>query len=309
MISIIICSANEQDLKAVSQNISETIGVVHEIIAIDNSDGKKGICEIYNIGARKAQYDILCFMHEDIEMVSQDWGKKVLNLFKDDPKIGLIGVAGGGYKSVTPSGWYNHGIERNGGAYSNVLQGYKRAGKEEGYDYNNPKYERYSKVACVDGCWMCIRSSVWREYNFNERTLKKFHGYDLDISLAVNQKYDVVVTFEVPLRHFSEGNFDKTWFYEMLKVHHRWSHMLPLDADKLIGDDLFQMEKWAYRRFLQDSLDLGFSKATLLHTVWHSRRSPLIGFNVMLKLAFALIKMKPRKGKKIWADNTLLQIQ
>jgi glycosyltransferase involved in cell wall biosynthesis len=309
MISIIICSANAEDLRDVRLSIAQTIGVENEIIAIDNSNGKKGICEVYNTGAKQAKFGILCFMHEDIEMKTPDWGKNVLALFSGDPKVGLVGVAGGGYKSLTPSGWYNYSIERNGGAYSNVLQGYKHAGKEDGFDYNNPKYQRYSKVACIDGCWMCMLKTVWERHPFDSRSFKRFHGYDLDISLSVNQCYDVVVTFDVLLRHFSEGKFDRVWFKEMLKVHQKWSHVLPFDGDNLVGDHMFQTEKWAYRRFLQDSLDLGFSKFILLQTVWHSRKSPLFGFGVMVSLAFALLKMKRRENMDIWTNNTLLQIQ
>ncbi|REA56636.1 hypothetical protein DSL64_26305 [Dyadobacter luteus] len=308
MISVIICSANAEDLSDVSNSIALTIGVEYEIIAIDNSNGEKGISEVYNTGAGAAKYPVLCFMHEDIEMKSPDWGKLVTALFSRDPNIGLVGVAGGGYKSLTPSGWYNYTIERNGGAYSNVLQGYKHAGKEEGYDYNNPKYQLYSKVACIDGCWMCMPKSVWEKYPFDSKNFRKFHGYDLDISLSVNQSYDVVVTFDILLRHFSEGKFDRVWFKEMLRVHRKWSHVLPFDADKLIGDDLFQTEKWAYRRFLQDAIDIGFSKFLLLRTVWSSRKSSLFGFGVMVSLAFALMKMKRREGNENWTNSTLLQI-
>ena len=295
MISIIICSANAGELKKVKENIADTIGVPHEVVAIDNSNGRKGICEVYNRGAAQAQYDTLCFMHEDIEMKTENWGEKILNLFAVQPEIGLIGVAGGGYKSVTPSGWYNYGLEFNGGAYSNVLQGYKRKGKEEGHDYNNPKYERFSRVACIDGCWMCTKKHIWQKSPFDEKLLRKFHGYDLDFSLSVNQNYQVVVTFEVLLRHFSEGNYDRNWFLEMLKVHQKWSYVLPLNTDGLFGGEIIKTEKWAFRRFLQDSLDDGFSRITLLKTVWYSRKSPIIGFSMMTKLAFALLKMKVNK--------------
>ncbi|WP_221391678.1 glycosyltransferase [Dyadobacter sp. NIV53] len=300
MISVIICSAREQDLNQVKENISQTVGVPYEIIAYNNSDGQRGICEVYNAGARQARYDTLCFMHEDIEMKTPDWGSKVVNLLSEHPKIGLIGVAGGGYKSVTPSGWYNYGLEINGGAYSNVLQGYKRDEKKEGHDYNNPKRELFSKVACVDGCWLSTRKSVWQESPFDEKLLTKFHGYDLDFSLAIGEKYDVVVTFEVLLRHFSEGNYDLNWFEEMLKVHAKWSYLLPVNADNMIEGDLLQNEKWAFRRFLQDSLDNGITKSALINVVWHSRKSSFIGFNLMVKLGFALMKMKPKKRNPVY---------
>lgn len=295
MITVIICSANEQDLNNVKENITQTIGLPFEIIAINNSDGKMGICEVYNRGASQAQYETLCFMHEDIEMITPNWGKKVIELFDQNPKVGLMGVAGGGYKSLVPSSWYHYKLEQNGGFYVNIIQGHRRSGKPDSHDYKNPKNERFSKVACIDGCWMCIRAGVWKENKFDENRLTKFHAYDLDISMAVNQKSDVIVTFEVLLRHFSEGNFDQNWFLEILKINDKWCAHLPLDADKIVGGNLFQMEKRAYRRFLQESLNEGFSKTTLLNSVWSTRKSPLFGFGVMLKLAFSLLKMKAVK--------------
>ena len=294
MISVIICSAKVQDLKEVKQNIAKTIGVPYEIIAYDNSDGKRGICEVYNAGARQAQYDILCFMHEDIEMKALGWGSRMIQLFSENPEVGLVGVAGGGYKSVTPSGWYNYDIEKNGGAYSNVFQGYKRDGLPDTHDYNNPKNEAFSKVACVDGCWLCMPKSVWQQCPFDEKLLKHFHGYDLDISLSVNQYYDVAVTFDVPLRHFSEGNYDHKWFGEMLKVHEKWSHILPIDADHVINADLAFNEKRAFRRFLQNSVNEGISRFRLIKVIWNAMPSRLIGLSMVMKLCFALVKMEKK---------------
>jgi len=294
MISVIICSAKEQDLVKAKENISQTIGVAHEVIAFDNSDGKKGICEVYNAGGKLAKFDILCFMHEDIEMITPEWGKQMVSLFADNPNIGLAGVAGGGYKSITPSGWYNYDIENNGGAYSNILQGYKRDGLPETHDYNNPNNESFSKVACVDGCWLCARKTVWQEFPFDELLLKKFHGYDLDFSLSVNLKYDVVVTFEVLLRHFSEGNYDHKWFEEMLKVHEKWSYYLPVDADKVIKGDLAFNEKRAFRRFLQNCVNEGISRLTLIRVIWNAKPSRFMGLNMVLKLCFALLKMEKK---------------
>ncbi len=65
MLSIIISSGNQQLLAAVRLNIAETAGILHEIIAIDNTSAKRGICEVYNEGIHRAKYPMLCFMHED----------------------------------------------------------------------------------------------------------------------------------------------------------------------------------------------------------------------------------------------------
>ena len=297
MISIIICSANSHDLKLATHSIDQTIGVPYEIISFDNSDGKKGICELYNAGAKKARYELLCFMHEDIEMLSKNWGDKIVNLFKENEKLGLIGVAGGGYKSVVPSSWYNADLEINGGFYIHLMQGFKYSGKPDLYDHRNPKNEKLSRVACLDGCWMCTRKTVADKYPFDQDLLKNFHGYDLDFSLAVNQKFEVAVTYEVLLKHFSEGNFSETWLEDTLKVHKKWSWMLPLNIDQLDQKILKGNERRAFKLFFQRYLDLGYSVSKMQQTIWNSRQSRIFPLRIIFKMFFDLWKIS-RKRKK-----------
>ena len=56
MLSIIICSISPERLQEISQNIHATIGVEHEIIAIDNREKCWSIARAYNEGARQARY-------------------------------------------------------------------------------------------------------------------------------------------------------------------------------------------------------------------------------------------------------------
>jgi glycosyltransferase involved in cell wall biosynthesis len=293
MISIIICSANEEELAKVSENIRGTVGVAHEIIAIDNRKEQRGICEIYNEGAQRARFDLLCFMHEDIELLTAGWGVRVLDIFCQNPAIGLLGIAGGGYKSLTPSSWYNYHLQENGGFYCNLVQGYKHTGRDETVDYRNPRGELLSQVACIDGCWMCTRREVVRQFPFDEKLLKGFHGYDLDFSIAVNQRYQVAVTFEVLLKHFSEGNFNQTWRTQILKVHKKWAHLLPLNIDGLADSSLKRIERHAYEVFLQQAVEeKWFSKWQLIRLIWTTRRSRVATLSFPYKLMLRLRKMK-----------------
>ncbi|MDR7130093.1 hypothetical protein J2X69_002440 [Algoriphagus sp. 4150] len=188
MLSIIICSANKEYLTNLKVNISETVGCDFEILAYPNEKGTKGICEVYNQGIKEANYGLLCFMHEDIHIRTQNWGTRVFEIFSKTPSLGLLGVAGGDYKSLAPSSWYNFEAPANfaGKKYINLLQGYKLENKEPIHELNNPKGQQLSTVACVDGVWMCTRKSIAQEIKFDESRLKGFHGYDLDYSLAIN---------------------------------------------------------------------------------------------------------------------------
>ena len=188
MISIIISSANAEQLKQVSENITATIGVPFEIIAVDNSNGQQGICAVYNQGIRQAQYDILCFMHEDVIIKTDNWGPILKNILNENNQIGLLGVVGGGYKPFTPSTWNGLGIYNT---FSNIIQSYKRADKEPYHDFRNPDNVKVVPVACVDGVWLATTSHVAAKFKFDEDTFHGFHAYDLDYSIAIGQQYKV----------------------------------------------------------------------------------------------------------------------
>jgi hypothetical protein len=62
-----------------------------------------------------------------------------------------------------------------------------------------------------------------------DQTLTGFHGYDLDISLAVQEKgYKVALISEIVVEHFSLGNLHVGWLNTILHVHRKYKHVLPI---------------------------------------------------------------------------------
>jgi glycosyltransferase involved in cell wall biosynthesis len=298
MISIIICSANANDLNLVSRNIENTVGVPHEIISFDNSDGKKGICELYNLGKKMSKFDILCFMHEDIRIDTQNWGQKVLDKFHANNQIGVVGVAGGGYKSLTPSGWYCLDYNSMDRYFQNLLQGFKLDDKDELHAYHNPYNQVLSEVVCVDGLWFCARKEILDEKPFDEELLKGFHGYDIDFCLNLYGKYKIVVTYDVLMKHASEGNFNKSWLDEMLKVHRKWSRSLPLTISDVTDLELYPTEKAALKNLVEQMLEWGYSFSQIhgmLVTVGKSNKMPL---RLFFKGYVHLIEQRFGMGRK-----------
>ena len=55
----------------------------YELIITHNADGKLPLTQVYNQGAKKARFDILCYLHEDAEFKKKDWGKKVCSLLSN----------------------------------------------------------------------------------------------------------------------------------------------------------------------------------------------------------------------------------
>ncbi|WPR76164.1 glycosyltransferase [Algoriphagus sp. NG3] len=297
MISIIICSANKQYLIAVKESIAKTIGCEYEILAYDNAKGERGICEVYNQSAAEARYNVLCFMHEDIAYKTQDWGKIILRVFSENPSLGLLGIAGGDYKSLAPSSWFNFGDSEGfrGKYYLNLLQG-----KELRKEIRNPNKEKLSKVACLDGVWLCTTKEVFSKVKFDETMLKGFHGYDIDYSLAVNNiEMGVFVTHEILLHHFSEGKYDKSWFTSIKQIHNKWSYILPINYANLSSDEIFILEKRMFRQFFIKYLDDGYSKKEMIEILISSKRSRVMTLNLFIKVLFSILKFHKKSKPPI----------
>lgn len=74
-ISVIICNVNPAKFAAVSANYAERLaGHAHEIIGIHDA---KSLSEGYNRGARRSRGDIVIFSHDDIEILTPDFGRRL----------------------------------------------------------------------------------------------------------------------------------------------------------------------------------------------------------------------------------------
>ncbi len=81
MISIIVCSVNEELFDKCVKSIEETVTVPYEIIKVDNKEKNYGLSHVYNVYSEKAKYDFVIFIHEDVEFLEKGWDKKIVSLF------------------------------------------------------------------------------------------------------------------------------------------------------------------------------------------------------------------------------------
>lgn len=237
MISVVICSKNPDLLSRIEKNINATIGIAHEVIGIDNQVLPRGICEVYNEGGSKAGFPLICFVHEDVSFETLNWGQRIVDHFSD-PEVGLIGIAGGDTKSMVPGSWSVSLISNE----INIFQHYRR---------NTVQPERIlvsrekcnadkTAVVALDGVFMCTRKTVLDEFKFDANTLKGFHGYDIDFSLQVGQRYKLFVVFDILLHHYSEGTPDRKWLESTRFIADKWRDMLPVTILPASSDQLRQ---------------------------------------------------------------------
>jgi hypothetical protein len=226
MISIIICSRISSVPESLSANIAETIGVPYEVISIDNSLNKYSIFEAYNLGIQKSNFQYLCFIHDDIQFITKDWGELLVKSFVDNQQLGIIGLAGAANKSKAPSGWWGSGdniiniIEHLPGKTPTFTS----RGWEDG--------QKLKEAVVIDGVFMGIRKDKYIRFNTK---LGGFHNYDQSICIDyISNGYKVYVTKEILIKHFSAGTIDKRWINSTYKFHKLYANHLPIiNNDKI----------------------------------------------------------------------------
>jgi hypothetical protein len=248
MISVIICSVNKQLANQVQQNIADTIGVEWEAIIIDNTINATRITSVYNQGASIANYGILCFVHEDVLFTTQNWGKVLIDTFKNDSELGLIGLAGCKYKSRLPSGWFSGSDILDCCNISHL----DKHGVRQIMHYNPDDNKLLQEVVVLDGVLLVCPKEVWQEIKFDDKLLKGFHLYDLDFSFRVAEKYKVAVSYAINLIHLTQGgSFGNEWLNHTLLWHHKMSSKLPaITQDCIVNNkkiDKIIVKKWLIR--------------------------------------------------------------
>jgi hypothetical protein len=230
-ITIIICSINPERCNKTLENIRETIGVDYETIVFDNRNTGWGICKVYNHCAEKAKAPYLCFMHEDVLLGTKGWGKMLVDFAEQVPDCGVIGFAGGLRVLKNFVSWVSGETRMN--VYDTIGKGredwkldYKR------YLYINPKDESASQVLCLDGLFQFVKKSVWKEIRYDEDIYTGFHGYDVDFSFAVSQKYKNYVLYDVDVFHDSPGKTNKEYMNSMCAFQIKWKQFLPVFLEK-----------------------------------------------------------------------------
>ena len=101
MISVITCSRKELSWDIHQRNVQKTAGAQIQYIRIDNRGNRYNLCSAYNEGVKRAEGEILVFMHEDVFFMEGGWAQKLTEKFSEE-SLGLIGVAGTQYLSQQP---------------------------------------------------------------------------------------------------------------------------------------------------------------------------------------------------------------
>lgn len=272
MISVIICAPDKNRAAVISAHVTATIGLPHEVLLVPDALAQGGMCPAYNTAAAQAKYPLLCFMHDDVELHTPEWGKLVQAHFDADASLGLIGLAGSRYKSAVLSGWAS-GRPRYD--CCNVLQSTPGGAPARVWMHPGNAAEMRVPVKTLDGVWLCTRKSVWEQVRFSSN-ITGFHFYDIDFSLRVSQRFTVANVYDVDLLHFSKGNFGDAWISNAILFHQEWNTVpLPASIDIAPAGTELAVQRFWLNRLLKEDISgplrrrwLGRNKVVQTPALW-----------------------------------------
>jgi hypothetical protein len=322
MISIVVCHRDETLLDQFQLNVTNTIGVPFEFVIIDNKKNDYTIFQAYNLGVERSQFDIICFAHEDLLFHTVNWGKNVINHFKE-VTTGMIGVIGGNAFPKCPAPWWNnsllndhlvHNIQHWNEGFIPINDFNKKPylNKENvTIDCQNPTGEDRIKAVTLDGLWMCAHKRVFKQCKFDEDTFKGFHCYDTDICLQVNQYYDVYVVYDILIEHLSMGTVAKTWAEAAEVLADKWIDKLPLFKKEVDPSLISSYNSKCLLTYCYWIQSMGFSDSKIRMTIkkylncedsfWSSREYLLL--KLWSKFGFATARISYRVFKSLIKSN------
>lgn len=256
MISIIISTYNDEKYSFIESNIANTIGdIPYELIKIWNPRNL-GLSKAYNKGAAESKFEILLFLHDDIEFLVENWGQKLKSKFNAN-NIGIMGLAGSIKKFKLPTG-FDMGIKK----YRHIFVKHHINEK-----IKNKTLNKLEKVKTLDGVFLAMNKDVWKELKFNEQ-IDGYHFYDLDISLRASGKYQNFVISDIPILHNSMGRFNNSWIKASLKFHNN-----NYNFDVANKSDLNFVKKYWFNRLKSEDISFPYRIRYLL----------MMGFNRQVK--------------------------
>lgn len=200
-------------------HIHKTIGVNHDVICYTNYN-QYSLPEVYNkaIDEYNNENVIMVFLHPDIVIKTQNWGKLLLTKFNNS-NYSILGVAGSTYLHDNAIWWHTRDkmvgiVEHTDGINTWVSE------------YSREKKGHITPVVLIDGLFMAIDCN-----NIEHRWDEDFKGYHhYDLSLCVPNYLDgcnIGVTTDIRILHKSIGMTNQQWEENRQQFAEKYKDELP----------------------------------------------------------------------------------
>jgi len=168
------------------------------------NNNEYSLAHLYNKGISESIYDIVVCLHNDV-ILSKDWGKKLLDDFKNNPEYGIIGKAGSTHFPESGIYWEKMHMTMVGQVYHHPQ------GQDKFLSKYSPKLNYLIPVITIDGLFIAFDKNKIN-HNFDEN-IGKFHFYDHSFCLPnyfSGVKLGVTSSFDIT--HESVGQPNEEFF-------------------------------------------------------------------------------------------------
>ncbi len=167
--------------------------------------------------------EALVLLHQDVEIVDDDFGAKVRRVLADQD----VAIAGcvGARDARTMAWWegavtwasFTHRYYEHGGG---ILPAFSMSPETQ----KLPAYAHLGEVDTIDGFIMVLSPWAVRNLRFDE-TLGQFHGYDFDICMQARAAGRKVVTVDLKVWHHHSLELmsdPETWIEANIRLTEKW---------------------------------------------------------------------------------------
>ncbi len=198
MISIICVFNNKGSLDEFLLDSLKDQTTEYELILLDNTNKQfSNAAEALNYGGRKAAGDYLMFVHQDIDLIKDDWLEDAEKILDSIDNLGIAGVAG------FPD------VKKNPVILSNIKDGIPP--KSIGTGITQPK-----KVQTVDECLFFVPKSVFDKIQLDSDTCSDWHLYAVDYCLSILKLGLSVFVVPCFVHHASRSDSFSKQYYSTL---------------------------------------------------------------------------------------------
>jgi hypothetical protein len=193
--SIICVYNNRQKLNEYLIRSLNQQTVPFELLAFDNTGGGAiSAARILNETARKARFEYLMFVHQDVALDSNDWLANVQRDLGSLYRLGAAGVAG----------------KNENGLAASVSHG------NPPFFVGPENLHESVRVQTLDGCLMIVPRKIFSRISFDEKTIEGWYLYVVDYCLDLTRLGYSIYVLPHQIYHESTGPRDSSVYLKTL---------------------------------------------------------------------------------------------
>tara|TARA_R110000796_G_scaffold58413_4_gene134850 strand:+ start:7532 stop:8611 length:1080 start_codon:yes stop_codon:yes gene_type:complete len=224
MITVVYCT-REHNQKHVD-HIKKMAGHP-KVQVIEYINNGVSLTKAYNSLLKKAEFDVVVFCHDDIEIQTKQFAKKIKKHY-DNSDYGILGVAGTKFLAENGRWW-----EDRKTMYGRVWHTHN--GKKTVSKYSEDQNKDIENVIVVDGVFFSVMKSRLK-HTFDE-SVEGFHFYDIDFCFKnYLDGVKIGVHTDISINHMSIGETNDQWEVNRGLFAEEYKDNLPVKIDKEFKD-------------------------------------------------------------------------